>query len=139
MVELFNIPKFIRKKEILDFVKFAMKEIKLQKGNLNIVFLPNLKSLNRKFFGKNSDTNVIAFPWNERNVLDADIFLGEIYIGVRQLRKEKKRSLKERALYLILHGLLHIKGYGDKTEEENLKMFKIQERIFKKWKERRRV
>lgn len=75
------------------------------------------------FMADPTPTDVITFPYGE---------YGEILISVDTARRqglEFGRSLaRETALYLI-HGILHLAGYSDKTLPEQEEMAKIQEEL----------
>ncbi len=63
-----------------------------------------IKKLNKKWFGKNRPTDVIAFD------------TGEVYISLdtaRRQARERKITLQQELLRLAIHGLAHICGYND--------------------------
>jgi len=75
------------------------------------------------FMDDPTPTDVITFPYGE---------YGEILISVETARRqglEFGRSLeRETALYLV-HGILHLAGYTDKTLPEQEEMGEIQEEL----------
>jgi len=97
-------------------------------GELRFIFVDNayIQRLNRQFLQHDYATDVIAFP------LEADdSFLdGEVYISVERAREQARSlnvDLNEELWRLVLHGLLHLLGYDDLTEEERRKMHTLQE------------
>jgi len=133
-VYYFNFPRGIKSKLVKNFVNFTLDFLKMRKGFLNIIFMPTLRTLNRKFLNRNKDANVIVFPWKEKLYEKGEVFLGEIYIGMKRAKLEKKRTLTEQIIVLLSHALLHLKGYSDKTEEENVRMQMISDKVIKLWK-----
>jgi probable rRNA maturation factor len=72
-----------------------------------------MKNLNRKYFGKNNPTDVIAFNTGDIAVsTDAAIINARIF---------KTTPVYELLLY-VAHGVLHILGYDDKTIQERKTM-----------------
>jgi probable rRNA maturation factor len=62
-----------------------------------------LQKLNKRFFNRNSPTNVIAFDMDD---------ICEIYVSIDQI------GCKEDLYYFIIHGLLHLAGYDHKSTKE---------------------
>ncbi len=86
-------------------------------GQIKIILVNNayMTQLNRRFLGKNSSTDVLAFPYN---ALNGDLFEGEIYISVDRVLENSDRygvEFREEISRMVAHGLLHFLGYEDKT------------------------
>lgn len=87
-------------------------------GEINIIFCSdpyildlNIKSLNHHFF-----TDIIAFDYCE-----GDILSGDLYISVDTVRANAEfyNTDFDNELYrVIVHGLLHLVGYDDHSDEE---------------------
>mgnify|MGYP001573490864 CR=1 FL=1 len=94
-----------------------------KKYNLSIVPADNflMRKLNKKYRSKDKSTNVLSFPLDKNT--------GEIFINEALAKKEAKEyklPQKDYLDYLILHSLLHLKGY-DHGEE----MLKRERKILK--------
>lgn len=100
-------------------------------GELNYVFCPSLLEMNRRFLGHDYDTDVITFDSSALPVLS-----GEVYIDVQTVRENALRygepALREMRR-VVLHGLLHLCGQGDKTEAEAAEMRRKEEFYLGRW------
>ena len=82
--------------------------------------------LNQRYLGKNHPTDVLAFSMREGKSLSGDTsLLGDVMISTETARRNARRfrsSLeRELALYMV-HGLLHLLGYEDKTSSQKRRM-----------------
>jgi probable rRNA maturation factor len=108
--------------------KIALGKASQEKGNLNIIFMNSreMRSLNKEFLGHDYDTDVISFPYDEKPAF------GDVFISVAQARRqasEMGHSLLREILTLIVHGVLHLRGYRDDKPALKKKMFKEQDRL----------
>ena len=73
----------------------------------------NIKYLNHDFF-----TDVIAFDYSKEKLL-----FGDIYISTERVKENAKiysSSFIEELFRVIIHGVLHLCGFNDKTEEQKI-------------------
>ncbi len=85
--------------------------------------------LNRKYLGRTGPTNVIAFPMQEGDF--PDVFpelLGDVVISAETADREARETGQDfemRFIELLVHGILHLKGYDhEKDETQALEMEK---------------
>ena len=74
-----------------------------------------MRSLNRRYRGKDRSTDVLAFPSGSGR----DGFVGDIVISVPYAAREARRRDETRAREidrLLLHGFLHLIGYDHETD-----------------------
>ena len=90
----------------------------------DLVFLfvsdQELLAMNKKYLKHNYFTDVITF-----GELDGDKISGNIAISVDRVLDNSKRygvRFDEELKRVMVHGLLHIIGYNDKTKKEKLTM-----------------
>jgi probable rRNA maturation factor len=76
---------------------------------LRVVGQTEARKLNRKYRGKNSATNVLSFPYDESDAIAGDIVLCAPVIRREALRQRK--SLDAHFAHLVVHGVLHLRGY----------------------------
>jgi probable rRNA maturation factor len=73
-----------------------------------------IRSLNRRFRGKDAATDVLSFPSGEKNPIgDIAISLGR----ARAQAKERGHAVEEEVCILLLHGLLHLLGMDHETDD----------------------
>ena len=112
---------FLKKtaKKVLKFVKLrGLKEI-----SIVLICDSRMKALNKKYRGGNNTTDVLAFDY------------GEIIICLPQAKRQAEQlghSLKKELAILLIHGILHLAGYDDKTKKDYNKMVKKQEYLWQK-------
>ena len=131
-----NPNSFIDKK-----IELLNKKNKLYKKNTLICSLllsgaKEIKRLNQKFREKNQSTDVLSFPFYEKNQLnnkirkEKEVYLGDIIINLSQVKnKNNKVKFKEELNKLWIHGLLHLLGYDHKSNTKYLKMQKLENKF----------
>jgi probable rRNA maturation factor len=114
---LSKIRTVVRKTILSEAVKEA-REI-----SLCLVNDKKMKQLNRKYFGKDASTDVIAFNTGDIAVsTDTAVINSKVF---------KTAPLDELLLYVV-HGTLHVLGYEDKTARERVVMENKSAKILKK-------
>jgi probable rRNA maturation factor len=77
-----------------------------------------IRSLNRRFRGKNKATDVLSFPADTGTPGPEEI-AGDLAISVPTARRqaaEQGHSLSTEIKVLLLHGLLHLAGYDHEAD-----------------------
>ena len=131
-----NPNRFIDKK-----IALLNKKNKLFKKNTLICSIllsgpKEIKNLNKKFRKKNKSTDVLSFPFYEKNQLnnkirkEKEVYLGDIIINLSQVKKKNnKAKFKEELNKLWIHGLLHLLGYDHKSNSQYLQMQKLEKKF----------
>ena len=91
-------------------------------GNLCFIFCSDnyLLSINKQFLEHNYYTDVITFDYSNSNVVSGDVF-----ISVDRIKDNAQKYHVSFILELqrvIVHGVLHLIGFNDKSESEKLMM-----------------
>lgn len=92
---------------------------------LNYIFCsdPYLLEINKQYLAHDYFTDIITFESSEeKGIVSADIFIS--VDRAKENAKEYKVSLETEIGRLIIHGLLHLVGYKDGTDDEKLIMRK---------------
>lgn len=129
-------PKFERVR-LTALVRRILKEEDKIADSLNIVLVSDdyLLEVNRKFLNHNYRTDVISF-----DLADTDSIEGEIYVSVDRARVQARRydvPLEKEVLRLIVHGVLHLCGWDDKTRSQKLRMRKRENAFIESFFDRR--
>jgi probable rRNA maturation factor len=87
---------------------------------------PELQRLHARFLHDDTPTDVITFPGDP-----GDVYPAEIYISLDQAKAQAEEADEPvaRALdRLMIHGLLHLGGWNDTTDELRARMLEYGER-----------
>ncbi|MFC5411265.1 rRNA maturation RNase YbeY [Larkinella bovis] len=108
-------------------------------GELNYIFCSDdyLLQVNREYLDHDYYTDIITFDnSDEENRLEGDIFISidRVRDNAHQLNVPDEQELRR----VLTHGLLHLCGYGDKTEEEALQMRRKEDESLLAWANRSR-
>jgi len=92
-------------------------------GTLNYILTNDdiLVQLNKEYLRHFTLTDIITFDLSE----SAGLLTGDIYISVDRARENAKKfrdSLNNEIKRLMIHGVLHLMGYKDKTRSEREQM-----------------
>lgn len=100
-----------------------------------------IHEINRQYRHIDRPTDVISFAFLDDNPERDTLFhskqmvvLGEIYISIDKAKEQAQaygHSLERELSFLFVHGLLHLLGYDHMNEDDEKKMFALQEEILK--------
>lgn len=93
-----------------------------QLGDIAIIFCSDnyLLDINKKFLQHNYYTDIITFDYCEGNRLSGDLFIS--VDSVRLNAAEYGSSFEDELNRVIVHGLLHLMGYDDHSDEDITQM-----------------
>lgn len=98
-------------------------------AEFSVTFLSGqrMRALNRKLFGRDHATDVIAFGMPHPGLLVADIYICPSV--ARRAARELKESERAEMVRLIVHGSLHALGYDHPSGDDRCrsKMWRMQE------------
>ena len=116
-------------KSVKDLCKIVLKDSSYDAISLNVIFSDdtNLSRLKLKYFNEDVLTDVLAFPFQNDTKLEAEIYIS--YDRAISSSKEFNVSLNSELIRLIVHGILHLLGYRDNSDELKKVMFDKQESI----------
>ena len=140
----FNSNIYIYQKEVkwktdeINTIRKVIKVTNTQRNGLTIRLYNDkeVKSFNLKWKGINKSTNILSFL-NNNKVFSFEnnmIYLGDIIISYDTLLKEvksKKIDFKDHLSHILIHGILHLKGYTHEKEEDTRLMQNEEKRLLK--------
>ena len=91
-------------------------------GNINYIFCSDnyILDINRKYLNHDYFTDIITFNYCEGNIISGDIFISVDTVTTNA--KEYKQLFENELNRVIIHGVLHLLGYNDKSETELFEM-----------------
>lgn len=122
MVEIRKIFKYITDTLAITYTDFS----------ISLINDAALRKLNKEHLNHDYETDILTFDY--RDEVSAALE-GEIIISYETavLNAEKfECSLREEIIRLIIHGILHLTGYDDKTPEQKKKMKLKEDQLLKK-------
>ena len=90
----------------------------------------HLRKLKKEFFNIDVYTDVISFNLEDKG----DPIEGEIYISWDRINDNAihyKQSINSELKRILIHGILHLLGYKDKTTEEKSMMSSLEDKYLK--------
>ena len=106
--------KNILKKWIKSVIIFNNKKV----GDISFLFLSDeqLLDINKKYLSHDYFTDVITFDYTENNLVSGDIFVS--IDRVKENANEFNVTFKDEFLRVMIHGVLHLLEFDDKTDEQ---------------------
>ena len=123
-----------QKAKLKNWIHSAIKKEKHVLGNLNYTFVSDeaLLKINNDFLKHNTYTDIITFNYKEGKNIFSDI-----YISVDRVKENAKNfdvNFEEELHRVMIHGVLHLCGYKDKTKTDSALMRKTENQNLKKLK-----
>ena len=112
-----------QKMAIRQWLRETAQEEGFRIGELNYIFCSDeyLLRINQQYLQHDTLTDIVTFDNSEK----ADQIAGDVFISIDRVweNAEKYKVKEEEELHrVIIHGLLHLCGYGDKGAAEKKKM-----------------
>lgn len=98
-------------------------------GDINVIFCSDnyILDVNMKYLQHDYFTDIITFDYCEGTVLSGDLFIS--VDSVRENSIEFGTDFEEELHRVIVHGVLHLIGYDDHTDEDK-KMMRQKENYY---------
>ena len=113
-----NIQFSLTKKSAVKKLIFALfRKEKKKTGEINFIFCNDkfLYSLNKKFLKHNTLTDIITFQYPSKTLSS------EIFISIPRVKDNSEKfrvSFEKELRRVMIHGVLHLCGYKDKTAKQ---------------------
>ena len=122
----------------INTVRKVLKVTNSQRNGLTIRLSNDkeVKAFNLKWKGINKSTNILSFLNNDKvfSFENNMIYLGDIIISYDTLLKEvksRKIDFQDHLSHILIHGILHLKGYTHNKEEDTRLMQNEEKRLLK--------
>ena len=104
------------------WIKTVITAYKSVQGEISIIFCSDsyLLEINKKYLGHDYYTDIITFDYCEQNRISGDLFIS--VDSVRENSLEYGTEFKDELNRVIVHGILHLIGYDDHTDEDVMTM-----------------
>lgn len=106
------------KRAVSAWLKGVLSSENQKLGTITVVLCSDAYILrtNNEFLGHDYYTDVITFDYSEEGTLSGDLLIS--VDTVRGNANEYCVSYRDELMRVIVHGVLHLCGYKDKTEQE---------------------
>ena len=110
------------------WIKSVLEFHGLIAGSINVIFTSNdyLLRINQEYLNHNFFTDVITFNYNEEKRISGDIFVSIEQVQINSA--EYGVVFENEIARVIIHGLLHLCGYNDSSENQKESMKKEEDR-----------
>ncbi|MBQ5680278.1 MAG: rRNA maturation RNase YbeY [Bacteroidaceae bacterium] len=117
----------IQKTEVSDWLKQVAASYGKVVGDICYIFVDDetILDVNRRFLGHDYYTDHIGFDYSHDNAIG-----GDIYISLDTVRTNAElydATFRQELHRIIVHGLLHLCGLRDKTDEEEEQMHRAED------------
>lgn len=102
-------------------------------GDIHYIFCSDERELavNREFLGHDYYTDIITFDYSTPSTLNGDIFIS--LDTVRSNAEQLNIPIDDELRRILIHGILHLTGQGDKTPETKAQMTEKENLALAKW------
>lgn len=106
----------------INWINQTAKNENKEIGDISYVFCSDdyLLDINQRFLEHDFYTDIITFDYSEANVLSGDLMIS--IDRVKDNSEKLNTPFSEELKRVMIHGILHLCGYKDKTKEEELLM-----------------
>lgn len=120
-----EIPDFNSEFFVLSITKLLEQESKVL-GDISIIFVTDayLLEMNQKYLDHDYYTDIITFDYCVTNIVSGDLFISvdRVQENARIVNVDFITELHR----VMIHGILHLCGYKDKTDEEERVMRELE-------------
>lgn len=112
----------IQKQKINRWVKETATEYNRKVGEIAYIFCSDerILEINKHYLNHDYYTDIITFDYSEDTVISGDIFIS--VDTVKNNSEEFGVSFERELLRILIHGVLHLCGQDDKTDELRTEM-----------------
>ncbi len=107
---------------IKSWIKAAIAKSGRGEGGINFIFCTDdyLLGINQQYLKHNTYTDIITFDYSAENKISGDIFIS--IDRVKENAEKFSKSFENELHRVMIHGVLHLMGYADKTKKAKEEM-----------------
>jgi probable rRNA maturation factor len=114
----------VDRKRMREVVQRVLNGEDVAEAEISLAFVdsPTIHQLNKRYLNHDEPTDVLSFPLSERG---ARRLMGELVIGAEVAQAEaisRGHDVQAELSLYVIHGLLHLCGYNDKTAADAQEM-----------------
>jgi rRNA maturation RNase YbeY len=124
MINLYTETNFCHKYErnFREWIEKCIKNKNFSYEEINFIFVDEvyLHKMNIEYLQHDTDTDVITFDYTENKILS-----GDIYISIDRVKENAQNfntEFYDELARVMIHGILHLMRFNDKTQEEQQEM-----------------
>jgi len=108
----------IKRREISNWIKSVAASHNKKIGKIACVFCSDKKILeiNMQYLGHDYYTDIITFDYSENNIISGDMFVSLDTVQTNAVKYVTYYN--EELSRVIIHGILHLCGFNDKSDED---------------------
>ena len=124
MIQYFfeNVEEITLPENCSEWLKKLILDEEKKVGNINYIFCDDeyLLKVNQDFLNHDYYTDIITFDYVKGKTISGDIFISLTRIS--ENASTLSNSFEKELLRVLAHGVLHLCGYKDKSDEEEKEM-----------------
>lgn len=115
------------------WIKACISSFDRKPGDITFIYTsnPSLREMNREYLNHDYFTDVITFDYSE-----GDLVSGDVFISIDQVRINAgiyDQSFDDELRRVMVHGVLHLIGFGDATDVEKTHMRNLENDALHLW------
>ena len=117
----------INEESISNWVAVSIKRLRFREGDISVIFCSDdyLKQININYLNHHYYTDIITFDYSDNKIISGDLFVS--IDRVKENAEINNENFNKEICRVIIHGILHLCGYKDKTSKEKEEMRKLED------------
>ena len=120
------------KRKVKSWLKNSIEHQKMSIGTINVVFCSDqhLLVINKEYLNHDYYTDIITFNYCEAKQISGDLFIS--IDRIKDNSKNNKILFVNELHRVIIHGVLHLCGFNDKTKAEKKEIRQMEDYFLNK-------
>ncbi|MEE3447064.1 MAG: rRNA maturation RNase YbeY, partial [Bacteroidales bacterium] len=121
------------KNTLTDWIKLAVESEGKILGDITYVFCSDeyLWNMNKQYLNHDYYTDIITFDYVKKGVISGDLFIS--YDRIKDNAEKFNVSHETELLRVMIHGVMHLVGYDDMTDEDETKIHEREDYYLNLW------